>query len=80
MRSLRARLTLMLVVGMGLLLVAAGVWMSAVLNARLLHEFDQVLMAKAKALISLTDEDKGVIEFDFVDQLMPEFARAEHPD
>jgi signal transduction histidine kinase len=70
----------MLVVGMGLLLVAAGVWMSAVLNARLLHEFDQVLMAKAKALISLTDEDKGVIEFDFVDQLMPEFARAEHPD
>lgn len=80
MGSLRGRLTIMLALGLGLLLLGAGVWMNAVLSSRLLHEFDQVLLAKAKTLMTLTETQGETTEFDFSDDIMPEFSRAEEPE
>ncbi len=80
MHSLRSRLTIILTLGLGLLLLGAGIWLNRILNAHLLHEFDQVLLAKAKTLIALTETEGKTVEFDFSDKIMPEFSRPEHPE
>ncbi len=80
MRSIRSRLTMMLVIGMSVLLVAAGTVMSTVLRSRLQHEFDQLLFGKAKLLIALVEDEGDAIEFDFSDEIMPEFSRARRPE
>ena len=54
MRSIRRRLTVSLLVGSGLLVLALGLGASAVIARRLRHEFDQSLLAKARALVTLT--------------------------
>lgn len=80
MRSIRSRLTIMLVIGMRVLLVGAGWLISAVLKSRLQDEFDQVLLGKAKLLMALIEDEGGVIEFDFSDDIMPEFSSSDRPD
>ncbi len=80
MRSIRSRLTTMLVIGLGGLLVGAGALMSAVLQTRLQDEFDQALLGKAKLLITLIEDEGDVIEFDFSNDIMPEFSRSERPE
>ncbi len=80
MRSIRSRLTLMLVIGMSVLLVGAGALISSVLQSRLQDEFDQVLLGKAKLLIALIEDEGEVIEFDFSDAIMPEFSRPDRPE
>ncbi len=76
MRSMRNRLTLMLVVGMSVLLVGAGVMISSVIKTHLQNEFDQVLQTKARVLIALIEDEGDVIEFDFSTDTMPEFSES----
>ena len=80
MRSIRSRLTMLLVVGASVLLVGTGVLIGSVFNAHLQHEFDQVLLGKAKLLITLIEDEGDVIEFDFSADIMPEFSHAERSD
>jgi signal transduction histidine kinase len=80
MRSIRNRLTIILVIGMSVLLIGAGALISSVLHARLQDEFDQVLWGKAKLLIALIEDEGDVIEFDFSDDIMPEFSRSDRPE
>lgn len=77
MRSMRSRLTVMLVVGMSVLLVGAGGMISSVIRAHLRHEFDQVLRTKARVLMALTEDEGDAIEFDFSGDTMPEFSKPE---
>ncbi len=79
MRSMRSRLTVMLVVGMSVLLVGAGGMISSVIRAHLRHEFDQVLRTKARVLMALTEDEGDAIEFDFSGDTMPEFSKPEQP-
>ncbi|ETW97795.1 MAG: hypothetical protein ETSY2_43920, partial [Candidatus Entotheonella gemina] len=79
MRLIRSRLTLMLVIGMGLLLVGAGALISSVLKSSLQQEFDQGLLGKASLLMALIEDEGDVIEFDYSDDLMPEFSRSDQP-
>jgi two-component system sensor histidine kinase QseC len=73
MYSIRGRLTLLLLVGLGLLLLVLGGLLDMVVRAQLLGEFDRALLAKAKSLMTLT-KDYGVqVELDFADEMMPEF-------
>lgn len=76
MRSMRNRLTMMLVVGMSVLLVGAGFLISSFISAHLQDEFDRVLKAKARVLITLTEDEGGEVEFDFSSDTMPEFSKA----
>jgi two-component system sensor histidine kinase QseC len=77
--SLRARLTLLLVSGIGLPLVLGGLLLCVFVPAWLRHELDRSLEARAKALATLTKETAGVVELDFADELMPEFDSDEDP-
>lgn len=73
MASIQSRLTLYIVVGTAILLVTAGVVVDRLLRNQLERDFDRNLLDKAMLLVSLTDRDARIIEFDFSDEFMPEF-------
>ncbi|MDJ0976397.1 MAG: ATP-binding protein [Planctomycetota bacterium] len=80
MYSIRRRLTLVLAVGFALLIAATGIVLAAEIKARLTDEFDAALLAKARALAALTEQEGGQIEFDYAPEHMPEFEREEAPE
>ena len=77
MRSIQGRLTVYIVVGTAVLLAAAGIAIDRVLSEQLALEFDRNLLAKAMTLASLTDQEPGLVEFDFSEEFMPEFGESE---
>jgi signal transduction histidine kinase len=80
MYSIRRRLLLVLAGGFTVLIAVAGGWLAGELRARLTGEFDAALLAKARALAALTDQENGVIEFDYSPAAMPEFERSSDPE
>lgn len=78
--SIRRRLLVALAAGFALLIAAAAVAADGVVRDRLTEEFDGALVARARALVALTEEEEGRIEFDYRPGAMPEFERAEEPD
>ncbi|MEE8290092.1 MAG: ATP-binding protein [Candidatus Tectomicrobia bacterium] len=81
MYSIRGRLTLLLVLGLGLLLLVSGGLFDTVIRAQLVREFDRALLAKAKALMTLTKDYGTEVELDFADEMMPEFGTtADQPE
>jgi two-component system sensor histidine kinase QseC len=79
MRSLRARLTVFLLAGTGLLLAAGGLLLDRVIGSRLRREYDEALLAKARALVTLTEQEDGKAWLEFSYTFMPEFAAREKP-
>ncbi len=80
MYSVRRRLTLVLALGFGVLIAGAGFWVQDVVRERATAEFDEALLAKARAIAALTDQEEGRIEFDYTAGAMPEFERSEEPE
>ena len=80
MRSIRRRLIVPLLLGSCLLTLAAGLLLSALIGRRLRAEFDHALLAKARALVTLTRQEGGEVEIDFADEHMPEFSAAAGPE
>jgi two-component system sensor histidine kinase QseC len=80
MHSLRRRLFVYLIGGTAALLLVAGFVLSATIAASLQEEFDRTLLAKARALVALTEQEGDRIEFDFRSELMPEFAPGAEPE
>lgn len=78
--SLRSRLTRSLLIGTGLILLVTGLVLSHFVEGWLVSEFDRGLEDKARALVSLTEQDAGVVELDYVEELMPEFSRDDEPE
>ena len=79
MRSLRGRLTVWLLAGIGLLLAAGGLLLDRVISARLLREHDAALLDKARSLVNLTELKDGRVWLESSDELLPEFAAAKEP-
>lgn len=79
MKSLRGRLTVWLLAGIGLLLAAGGLLLDRVLSARLLREHDATLLDEARSLVNLTELKDGRVWLEFSDELLPEFAAAKDP-
>ena len=80
MRSLRTRLFVYLIGGVAGLFVVAGVGLTRTVAAWLQREFDRGLEAKARALVALTEQEAGRIEFDFESEQLPEFGAAASPE
>lgn len=78
--SIYRRLTAWLVLGVGLLLLATGLVIDAVVGQRLRDEYDQALLAKARVLVTLAEQDWEGIEFDLADEVMPEFDDPDAPE
>jgi two-component system sensor histidine kinase QseC len=78
-RSLRARLTVWLLAGTGLLLVAGGLLLDRVISSRLRREYDAALLDKARSLVTLTEQQDGKIWLELSYDFMPELAAARNP-
>ncbi len=79
-RSIHRQLIVSLLAGSGVLVLALGLGASALAARRLRQEFDQALLAKARALVTLTKQHRGEVEIDFADEFMPEFEAPSRPE
>jgi two-component system sensor histidine kinase QseC len=78
--SLRLRLTLLLAAGFAALLLGGAFFVARAVEGRMTEDFDAALLAEARALVSLVEEEQGRIEFDYTAGVMPQFEREERPD
>jgi signal transduction histidine kinase len=78
--SIQRRLLLGLAGGFAILIAGASLYLMSLLEAQALSEFDSTLRAKTNALAALTDQENGVIEFDYNKKDMPEFERDLEPE
>jgi two-component system sensor histidine kinase QseC len=79
MHSIRSRLILVLGCSLGLLLLGAGVLLYTVLWTQLVREFDKALLVEAQALMTLTEDEGGRVEFEYTHEVMPELALPHGP-
>ena len=80
MKSIRRALTVQLVTGMLVMLVAASTILGAAVHSRLVREFDRALETKARVLAVLTSRKGQTIEVDFAGEYMPEFESEDDPE
>jgi two-component system, OmpR family, heavy metal sensor histidine kinase CusS len=80
MRSLRARLFVYLIGGAAAVLLVAGLVLRTIVADALQKEFDRALLAKARGLLVLTEQEAGQIEFEFDSEHMPEFGVGADPE
>lgn len=80
MSSLRTRLFVYLVAGAAALFLVAGIALTRTISGWLQREFDRGLVARARGLIAITEQEGTRIEFDFAVDLMPEFRSSAHAE
>ena|GEM_PF-610889 len=73
MNSIQGRLTVYIIAGTAMVLFVVGIIIDAQLSRQLEAEFNRSLLAKAMTMVTLTEQDHGVVEFDLVEDLAPEF-------
>jgi len=78
-RSLRGRLTVWLLAGMGLLLAAGGLVLSRAISSQLRRDYDAALLDKARSLAALAEEQDGKVWLELSGEVMPEFEK-DNPD
>lgn len=78
--SIQGKLTVYIIVGTVLVLVVVGLILDAQLSKQLENEFNRSLLAKAMTMVTLTEQDTGVVEFDLVEDLAPEFKPGERAE
>lgn len=79
MYSIKRRIIITIILGSALVLACASVFLDAMIGFEMQRELDNSLLVKARALESLVDQDNEGIEFDFTDEIMPEFGDQENP-
>jgi signal transduction histidine kinase len=78
--SIRRRLLLVLSIGFVAIVLGALLYVEGITRSLVTEEFDAVLLAQARGLVSLIAIEKGVVEFEYAPDAMPQFERKERPD
>lgn len=78
--SIRWKLSVYMLVGTAILLLVAGGMLEFMVRSWLSEELDESLRTKARAFVSLTEQEEDQIEFDFAPDVMPEFEDDEEPE
>jgi hypothetical protein len=68
-----SRLSSGLIGGIGIVLVIAGLVLDTIACHQVLQSYDDALLAKAQALVTLTEQDEDGIELELADELMAAF-------
>ena len=79
MRSLRGRLTVWLLAGTGLLLAVAGLFLDRTISSRLRRGFDAGLIAEARSVMAVTEQQDGRVALELSPGLMPELEGGKRP-
>lgn len=80
MRSIRSYLLLRLLGGAALVLAGAGIAVYLVVARSLANQFDQNLSDRVQGFASILFQVEDEVEFEFSEELMPEYAIGERPD
>lgn len=80
MNSIQGKLAVYIIAGTMVVLVAVGLIIDAQLSRQLENEFNRSLLAKAMTMVTLTEQDTGIVEFDLVEKLAPEFMPGDHAE
>ena len=80
MKSIQGRLTVYIIAGTALLLLAVGLILDTQLSKQFDREFNRSLLAKALTMVTLAEQDDGEVEFDLVEDLAPEFKPGVRPE
>jgi two-component system sensor histidine kinase QseC len=80
MRSIRVRLLAGALIGSTVVLSAAGFALDKLTHASLAAEFDQALLAKARSLAALVEQDAGRTELELDKRTMPEYFRVDRSE
>jgi signal transduction histidine kinase len=80
--SIEKRLQRLLLLGIGGLLIVAYLLLQYVVVRQLSNQYDQALVSKANALVTLTKQyaQRNEIELEFAGEFMPEFEMVENPE
>jgi two-component system, OmpR family, heavy metal sensor histidine kinase CusS len=80
-RSLRGRLSVWLLAGTGLLLGGGGLFLDWTIRAQVRQDFDGGLLAEARSMMAVTEQEGQAISVELSPGLMPEFdAGRRRPD
>jgi signal transduction histidine kinase len=79
-RSLRGRLILWLLAGTGLLLIVAGLFLDRAISSHLRQGFDAGLIAEARSVMAVTEQQDGKVALELSPGLLPEFEGGKRPD
>lgn len=79
MRSLRGRLIAGLIAGTGLLLITAGLFLDRAISSRLRQGFDAGLIAEARSVMAVTEQQDGRVALELSPGLLPEFEAGKRP-
>lgn len=71
---------IVLAAGFAALIVGMDLYIVDAMTKRAEAEFDEALLAKARAIVVLTEQDDGQVEMDYNAKLMPEFEREHNPE
>lgn len=66
--------------GVGIFLIFVGLTSFSAINRYLQDSFDSNLLTKAQVLVTLFEEKEDGYEFEFADEIMPEFSRSKNPE
>ena len=80
MNSIRTNLVRSLSVSLSLILALVMLTIDVVIDRWVDNEFETVLLNKASLLVTLVEEYKHGLEFEFSGEFMPEFERSENPE
>lgn len=80
MKSIRGTLSRHLLLGTSLLLLVTFFFQEHRFRLQLETDFDLSMLAKAKALVTLTRQHNGAVELDFDDEVMPEYDAPVQPE
>lgn len=77
---MQGQLTFSMIVTLGLILCGIGLLLDYITVRWLNEEYNRSLLAKAKALVTLTKQQAHKVVLDFADEFMPEFEAAVNPE
>ncbi len=80
MRSLRGALILWLLVGIGLLVTAAGLLLDRRIGSRLRQDFDDELIAEARSVMAVAEQHDGEVTVELSPGLLPQFEAGREAD
>lgn len=80
MRSLRGRLIVWLLAGTGLLVTTAGIFLDRTMSSRLRQDFDAGLVAEARSVMAVTEQQNGRVALELTPGLLPQLEARQEPD
>ncbi len=80
MPSIHSTITKYILTGLFLVALMTGVIIDKFTRQQFNSEFNKTLQTKAWTLATLTEQDNDKVDFDFADEMMPEFIRPDNPE